>query len=107
MKKQGGIASLFRNHAAKRQKFIVSTPQEQEEERINEEIVNPMPSAPSPPTHFMMLVVFHMTQVKDNLLQVTMLMIMMQFEEHIFLEVHFNHMHMNSQIGKLEIEINL
>jgi hypothetical protein len=50
MKKQGDIASLFRNHAAKRQKFIVSTPQEQEEERINEEIVNPMPSAPSPPT---------------------------------------------------------
>jgi hypothetical protein len=31
--------------------------------------------------------------VKDNLLQVTMLMITMQFEEHIFLEVHFNHMH--------------
>jgi hypothetical protein len=53
----------------------------------------------------MMSVVFHMIQVKDNLLQVNMLMIMMQFEEHIFLEVHFNHMHMNSQIGKLEIEI--
>jgi hypothetical protein len=46
-----------------------------------------------------------MIQVKDNLLQVTMLMITMQFKEHIFLEVHFNHMHMNSQIGKLEIEI--
>jgi hypothetical protein len=59
MKKQGDIASLFRNHAAKKQKFIASslspdvtqasTPQEQEEERINEEIVNPMPSAPPPP----------------------------------------------------------
>jgi hypothetical protein len=48
-----------------------------------------------------------MIQVKDNLLQVTMLMITMQFEEHIFLEVHFNHMHMNSQIGKLEIEITI
>jgi hypothetical protein len=33
--------------------------------------------------------------MKDNPLQVTMLMIMMQFEEHIFLEVYFNHMHMN------------
>ena len=53
----------------------------------------------------MMSVVFHMIQVKDNLLQVNMLMIRMQFEEHIFLEVHFNHMHMNSQIGNLEIEI--
>jgi hypothetical protein len=41
----------------------------------------------------MMSTVFHMIQVKDNLLQVTMLMITMQFEEHIFLEVHFNHMH--------------
>jgi hypothetical protein len=50
MKKQGDIASLFRNHAAKKQKFIASTPQEQEEEMINEEIVNPMPSAPPPPT---------------------------------------------------------
>jgi hypothetical protein len=47
MKKQGDITSLFRNHAAKKQKFIAfslspdvtqaSTPQEQEEERINEE----------------------------------------------------------------------
>jgi hypothetical protein len=60
MKKQRDIASLFRNHAAKKQKFIssslspdvtqASTPQEQEEERINEEIVNPMPSAPPSPT---------------------------------------------------------
>jgi hypothetical protein len=60
MKKQGDIASLFRNHAAKKQKFIASslspdvtqalTPQEQEEERINEEIVNPLPSALTPPT---------------------------------------------------------
>ncbi|PWZ31709.1 hypothetical protein Zm00014a_021970 [Zea mays] len=50
MKKQGDISSLFRNHAAKKQKFIASTPQEQEEEMINEEIVNPMPSAPPPPT---------------------------------------------------------
>jgi hypothetical protein len=114
MKKQGDITSLFRNHAAKKQKFIASslspdvtqasTPQEQEEERINEEIVNPMSSAP-PRQHFMMSVVFHMIQVKENLLQVTMLTITMQLEEHIFLEVHFNHMHMNSQIGKLEIEI--
>jgi hypothetical protein len=60
MKKQGDIASFFRNHAAKKQKFIASSlspdvtqasiPQEQEKERINEEIVNPMPSAPPPPT---------------------------------------------------------
>jgi hypothetical protein len=60
MKKQGDIASFFRNHAAKKQKFIASslspdvtqasTPQEQEKERINEEIMNPMPSAPPPPT---------------------------------------------------------
>jgi hypothetical protein len=60
MKKQRDIASLFRNHTAKKHKFIASslspditqpsTPQEQEKERINEEIVNPMPSAPSPPT---------------------------------------------------------
>jgi hypothetical protein len=60
MKKQGDIASLFRNHAAKKQKFIASslsldvtqasTPQEQEKDRINEEIVNPMSSAPPPPT---------------------------------------------------------
>jgi hypothetical protein len=45
MKKQGDIASLFRNHAAKKQKFIASSlssdatqappPQEQEEARIN------------------------------------------------------------------------
>jgi hypothetical protein len=34
MKKQGDIASLFRNHAANKQKFIVSTPQEQEEESL-------------------------------------------------------------------------
>jgi hypothetical protein len=52
-----------------------------------------------------MSVIFHMIQVKYNLLQVTILMIMMQFEEHIFLEVYFNHMYMNSQIGKLEIMI--
>jgi hypothetical protein len=60
MKKQGDIASLLRNHAAKKHKFIasllsldvtqVSTPQEQEEEMVNEEIVNPMPSASPPPT---------------------------------------------------------
>jgi hypothetical protein len=60
MKKQRDIASLFRNHAVKKQKFIASslspdatqapTPQEQEEERVNEEIVNPMPSASPPPT---------------------------------------------------------
>jgi hypothetical protein len=50
MKKQGDIASLFRNHAAKKHKFIASTPQEQEEDRINEEIVNPMSSALPPPT---------------------------------------------------------
>jgi hypothetical protein len=50
MKKQGNIVSLFRNHAAKKQKFIASTPQEQEEEMINEEIVDPMPYAPPPPT---------------------------------------------------------
>jgi hypothetical protein len=57
----------------------------------------------------MMSVVFHMIQVKDNILQATMLMTMMQFEEHILLllEVHFNHMHMNFQIGKLEIEITI
>jgi hypothetical protein len=42
--------SLFFNHAAKKHKFIVSTPKKQEEERINEEIVNPMPSALPPPT---------------------------------------------------------
>jgi hypothetical protein len=46
MKKQGDIVSLFRNHDVKKQKFIASslspdvtqapTPQEQEEERINE-----------------------------------------------------------------------
>jgi hypothetical protein len=49
MKKQRDIASLFRNHAAKKQKFIdsslspdvtqASTHQEQEEEMINEENV--------------------------------------------------------------------
>jgi hypothetical protein len=50
MKKQGDIASLFRNHVAKKHKFIVSTPQEQEEDRINEEIVNPMPSTLPLPT---------------------------------------------------------
>jgi hypothetical protein len=60
MKKQGDIASLFRNHAAKKQKFIASslspdvtqasTPKEQEEERINEEIVNSLPFARPPPT---------------------------------------------------------
>jgi hypothetical protein len=59
MKKQGDIASPFCNHAAKKQKFIASslspdvtqapTPQEQEEQRINEEIMNPMPSALPPP----------------------------------------------------------
>jgi hypothetical protein len=58
--KQGNITPLFRNHVAKKQKFIASslsldvtqpsTPQEQEEDRINEEIVNPMPSAPPLPT---------------------------------------------------------
>jgi hypothetical protein len=60
MNKQGDIASLFYNHTVKKQNFIASslspdvtqapTPQEQEEERINEEIVNPMPSASPPPT---------------------------------------------------------
>jgi hypothetical protein len=54
-----------------------------------------------------MSIAFHMIQVKENPLQVTMLMIMLEFEEHIFLEVHFNHMHMNSQIGKLEIGISI
>jgi hypothetical protein len=58
-----------------------------------------MPSAPSLPVYDS--VAFHMIQVKDNPLQVTILMIMMQFEDHIFLEVHFNCMHMNSQIGKI------
>jgi hypothetical protein len=52
MKKQGDIASLFRNHAAKKQKFIASRPQEQEEDRINKEIVNPMPFSPPPPTFY-------------------------------------------------------
>jgi hypothetical protein len=60
MKKQRDIVSLFRNHDVKKHKFIASslspdatqatTPQEQEEERVNEEIVNPMPSASPPPT---------------------------------------------------------
>jgi hypothetical protein len=45
-----------------------------------------------------------MIQVKDNPLQVSMLIIMMQFEEHIFLEVNFSHMHMSSQKGGLEID---
>jgi hypothetical protein len=32
----------------------------------------------------MISIIFHMIQVKDNPSQVTMLMIRMQFEEHIF-----------------------
>jgi hypothetical protein len=114
MKKQGDIASLFRNHAAKKQKFIASslsldvtqasTPQEQVEERINEEIVDPMPSALPPPTLYDVSCLPHDSGERQPIAS-TILMITMQFEEHIFLEVHFNHMDMNSQIGKLEIEI--
>jgi hypothetical protein len=50
-----------------------------------------------------------MIQVKDSILQVTMLMITMQFEEHIFLEVHFNHMHHefpNRKIGDRDRHFN-
>jgi hypothetical protein len=49
MKQQRDIV-FFSNHAAKKQKFIVSIPKKQEKEMINEETVNPMLSAPPPPT---------------------------------------------------------
>jgi hypothetical protein len=39
-------------------------------------------------------VVFHMIQVKGIPFRVIMLMIKMQFAEHIFFKVHSNHMHM-------------
>jgi hypothetical protein len=65
-----------------------------------------MVSAPPPPTLYDASRLPH-DPSEGNILQTTMLMIMMQFEEHILLllEIHFNHLHINSQIGKLKIEI--
>src|SRR5436189_6275282 len=48
---------------------------------------------------------FHMIQVKGTPLKVILLMIKMQFEEHIFLKVHSNLIHMFFQNERLQQEI--
>uniref|UniRef100_A0A0A9FVX4 Uncharacterized protein n=1 Tax=Arundo donax TaxID=35708 RepID=A0A0A9FVX4_ARUDO len=52
----------------------------------------------------MISIAFHKIQVKGCPFKIILLMIKMQFEEHIFLKVHSNLMHMIFQKGKLEIE---
>ena len=59
----------------------------------------------SHPRRSMISIVFHKIQVKGCPFKAMLLMIKMQFKEHIFLKVHCNHLHIIFQKEKLGIEI--
>jgi len=117
MKRNGDIVSLFSKHAAKKAAAalpsssvseIVAEEEPQVQEGVTEETVNPVPSPPPPP-----LPVYDINRLprdpgERQLIQSYPIndqdAIRRAYIELIFLEVHSNHMHMNFQKDKLEIE---
>jgi hypothetical protein len=107
MKRSGDIASLFWKHEAKKAAAAASNiapplveEQNQEQDRV---VVEDHVPSPVRPQHrhrphrrhwFMTSIAFHMIQVKGCPLKIILLMIKMQFVEHILLEVLANLIHM-------------
>jgi hypothetical protein len=83
----------------------VAEDQCQEQDRIIEENVDHTPTPPPPPS--LVYDINHLPHDPSERLpsKVIILMIKMQFIEHIFLKVCSNHMHMDSQKEELEREI--
>jgi hypothetical protein len=107
MKRNSDIASLFQKHEAKKAATAAATSnncsrnpvepvmEEHTLERVIEEIVNPMPpSLPQPPSPVYDIDFLPHVPGEKQPIQVILLMIKMQFEEHVLLKVHSNLLHM-------------